>query len=342
MIGSFVIVALILFMTAIVIFSGAQFFSVENLVITYFEGSLQGLSVGAPVTYRGVTVGHVKEIKIHIHANEHQNQELIIPVLISLNAGKTLIVNGTDTYDETNVNEFLQDMCEHGLRAKLKLQSLVTGKRYIDLAFYENTPAVFRDPAGKYFEIPTLPSEIQQFTRMVENIDLGDAYNKVINTLDSLEKLATDLSGALSAPTTTTLVNNLSSATVSLDSILSQIDSELSPILKKVDGGLDKINGLANHADQMVSSLDNQLKPVVTEMTNTLSSIDATLQQANTFFAQAEETIQPDSPLYYRLTEAMYQLEKTAKSMEKLSNFIHRNPDTLIFGLQKTEKDQPK
>lgn len=342
MIGSFVIVSLVLFMAAIVIFSGAKFFSVENLVITYFEGSLQGLSVGAPVTYRGVTVGQVKEIKIHIQANENKNQELIIPVLISLNAGETLIVDGTDTYDETNVNDFLQDMCEQGLRAKLKLQSLVTGKRYIDLAFYENSPAVFRDQAGKYFEIPTLPSEIQQLTKMLENIDLGDAYNKVISTLDSIEKLTTNISKTLSTPTTKALVTNLSSAASSLDSILSQVDSELSPILEKVDGGLDNINGLTNHADQMVTSLDTRIKPVVDEMTNALASIDTTLQQADDFFAQAEETIQPDSPLYYRLTEAMHQLEKTGKSMERLSNFIHRNPDTLIFGLQKTEKSQQK
>ncbi len=339
-IGAFVIVSLVLFMAAIVIFSGAQFFSVENLVITYFEDSLQGLSVGAPVTYRGVTVGQVKEIKIHIQANGKRDQKLIIPVIISLSAGETLIVDGTDTYDESNVKDFLQDMCDQGLRAKLKLQSLVTGKRYIDLAFYKNTPAVFRDKSGKYFEIPTLPSDMQQFTRMLENIDLGDAYGKVINTLDSIEKLTTDLSKTLSAPGTQTLVNNLSSAATSLDSILSQVDSELSPMLKKVDSGLSKVNDFANHADQMVTSLDTRIKPATDEMINALAGINTTLQKADDFISQAEKTIQPDSPLYYRLTEAMRQLEKTGKSMERLSNFIHRNPDTLIFGLQKTEKDQ--
>ena len=340
MIGAFVIVSLVLFMVAIVIFSGAQFFSVENLVITYFEDSLQGLSVGAPVTYRGVTVGQVKEIKIHIQANGQRDQKLIIPVLISLSAGETLIVDGTDTYDESNVNDFLQDMCDQGLRAKLKLQSLVTGKRYIDLAFYKNTPAVFKDKKGKYFEIPTLPSDMQQFTKMLENINLSDAYGKVINTLDSLEKLTTDLARALNAPGTQTLVNNLSSAASSMDSILSEVDSELSPILKKLDSGLSKVNDFANHADQMVTSLDTRIKPVTEEMTHALGSINTTLLKADDFISQAEKTIQPDSPLYYRLTEAMRQLEKTAKSMDKLSNFIHRNPDTLIFGLQKTEKSQ--
>jgi len=102
------------------------------------------------------------------------------------------------------------------------------------------------------------------------------------------------------------------------------------------------VNDFANHANQMVTSLDTRIKPVTDEMTKALAGINATLQKADDFISQAEKTIQPDSPLYYRLTEAMRQLQKTAKSMEQLSNFIHRNPDTLIFGLQKTGKNQQK
>ncbi len=335
MIGIFVILSLVLFMTAIVIFGGSKFFSKENLVITYFEGSLQGLNVGAPVTYRGVTVGQVKEIKIHILANGKQSQELIIPVLIALNAGDTLIVKGSNTHDEANVNNFLKTMCDQGLRAKLKLQSMVTGKRYVDLAFYENSTAVFRDQAGEYFEIPTLPSEMQQLSRLMENINLKEIYNKASNTLDSIDKLTAGLATTLNESKTQQLVANLSTAAASLDSILSQVDADISPILKKVDSDLDTFNNLASHADQMVTSLDTQIKPFVSNMAVTLTHIDTALQQADGFFAQAEKTVAPNSPLYYRVTEAMGQLEKTARSVEKLSEFIYRNPDTLIFGLQK-------
>ncbi len=328
MIGIFVVLSIILFMTAVVIFGSAKFFAKENLVITYFEGSLQGLSVGAPVTYRGVTVGQVKEIKIHIQANGKQSQELIIPVLIALSAGDTLIVNSSGAGDETNnVNDFLKSMCDQGLRAKLKLQSMVTGKRYVDLAFYENSTAVFRDQAGKYFEIPTLPSEMQQLSRLMENINLEEMYNKAFNALSSLDKLTTGLVETLNEPKTQQLVDNLSTAAASLNSILSQFDADVSPILKKVNNGLDRFNILASHADQMVTSLDTQIKPFVSDMAVTLTHLDTTLQQA-------EKTMQPNSPLYYRVTETMHQLEKTARSIERLSEFIYRNPDTLLFGLR--------
>ena len=69
MIGVFVVLSLSLFMIAITLFGAALFFEKENLVIAYFDDSLKGLSVGAPVTYRGVSIGQVKEIRIQIKNN---------------------------------------------------------------------------------------------------------------------------------------------------------------------------------------------------------------------------------------------------------------------------------
>jgi paraquat-inducible protein B len=339
-IGIFVVFSLILFMTAIVIFGGNKFLSREHLVITYFEGSLNGLNIGAPVTYRGVTIGQVKEIKIQ--ANGQKNRKIIIPVLISLNAGKILLVNSPDTDNEDDINIFMESMCEQGLRAKLKLISLVTGKRYIDLAFYENSVAVYRDKEEKYFEIPTLPSEMHQFSRMMENVNLGELYQKFMYTMDSLEKLTSGLAETLDKEKTQHLIDDLLAATASLNSILSQVDTRVPPILQKMDSGLEQFTTLASHADGVMTSLEKQIKPLATNMSATVVHIETTLQQADALLARAEKTIAPNSPLYYRFTEAMRQLEETARSIEKLSDFIHRNPDTLIFGLQKTGERQQK
>jgi phospholipid/cholesterol/gamma-HCH transport system substrate-binding protein len=342
MIGVFVVLSLILFMTAIVIFGGNKFFSKENLVITYFEGSLNGLNVGAPVTYRGVTIGQVKEIKIHIQSNGPQNKKLIIPVLISLSAGETLIVDDPGTHSKEDVNIFMASMCQQGMRAKLKLQSLVTGKRYVDLAFYENTEAVYRDEEGKYFEIPTLPSEMRQFTRILENIDLIELSQKFVRIVDSLETLTTGLAETLEKEKTQHLMDDLLTATASLNSILSEVDTGVAPILQKLDGGLEQFTSLASHADDVMTSLDKQISPLTADMSATFAHLDTTLQQADALLAQAEKAITPNSPLYYRFTEAMRQLEETAKSIEQLSDFIHRNPDTLIFGLQSTGESKKK
>lgn len=340
MIGIFVVFSVFLFMTAIVIFGGNRFFDKESLVITYFEGSLQGLSVGAPVTYRGVTVGHVKDIRIQIATTGPPNQKLIIPVLISLYAGKAFIMDNPNTEQDDNVNIFWESMCQNGLRAKLKLVSIVTGQRYIDLAFYENSIPVYRDTLGKYFEIPTLPSEIQQITRTLENIDIDKLFQKTLSTLTSLEHLTSGLAETLNNEKTQHLIEELSTTTTNLNKVLLQLNTGIPPILTKVNTGLDQLNVLTADADNLVNSLNKNIPPIVDSIETTLSAIDSTAQQANVLLVQAGTVLQPSSPLYRSINTAVRQLQKTGSSIERLSDYVHRNPDTLIFGLQNTGENK--
>ncbi len=340
MIGIFVIFSVSLFMTAIVIFGGNKFFAKENTLITYFEGSLDGLNVGAPVTYRGVTIGQVKAINIQIQTNNAEDQAIIIPVLISLNTESSLTVDGSISKGKDTLNNFLKTMVNQGLRAKLKLKSVVTGKRYIDLAFYENSIAVYRDKNGKYLELPTLPSELQQFSKMIDNINLGELYLKFTTSLDSFEKLTTDLNKTLTSDKTKVLLNELQTASIHLNSILAKVDSGADPILQKIATTLNQFTRLASKADKMVNSLDGQIQPLANDIKGALAKMDSTLKQADSLLDQAKKTITPNSPFYYQFTQTMRQLEETAKSIENLSDFIHRNPDTLIFGLQKSGKTE--
>ncbi|MBU1232552.1 MAG: MCE family protein [Proteobacteria bacterium] len=336
LIGAFVFLSFFLFTVAILIFGGSKFFDKTDTVIAYFDGSLQGLTVGAPVTYRGVTIGRVKDIKIHIQTDDNQQHQIVIPVLISLIPGKSIISDGSDSSDENKRNDFLKTMCEQGLRAKLKLQSLVTGKLYIDLAIYANTTPVYHNQDDAYFEIPTLPSEMYQLSQVLENMNLGELYNKTLSTLNAIESLTTGLAQALHSEQTMDIITKLDTSTTSLDSILSQIDNRISPLLQNMDSSFIHINELAIHADQTITSFDAKMSPFIDDMTTTLSRLDTALQHADQLLDQAEKTIQPSSPLYFRLTEAMRQLEKTANSIQNLSTFLHRNPEALIYGLQKT------
>ncbi len=336
MIGVFVVLSCLLFVIAIIIFGGNKLFEKENIVIAYFDGSLKGLSIGAPVTYRGVSIGQVKNIQIHIQKNGDSNKKVIIPVLIALTAGQSIMVDDSDRPSKNGANDFLEAMCEQGLRAKLKMQSLVTGKLYIDLAFYENTTPVYRDQTGKYLEIPTLPSEGYQFSRLVENINFEELYSKILNTFTSLESLTANLAKTLDNEKTQGLVDELSIATASLNSILSKTDKNISPILEKMDSSFGHIDDLAGNADQMLTSYDAKLHPLIDEMTTLITHFDTTLQQADQVFQQAAKTLKPSSPLYFRLSEAMLQLKKTLGSIENLSDFLYRNPNALILGVQST------
>ena len=332
MIGVFVVLSCLLFVTAVIIFGGSRYFDKENIVIAYFEGSLKGLSVGAPVTYKGVSVGQVKKIQIHITKNDEKRQEVTIPVLIGLTARQSITVENSEGWSDSDVNDFIASMCKQGLKAKLKLSSLVTGKRYIDLAFYKDSPPVYHDTSGKYLEIPTLPSESQQFAKLVERINFEELYDKTLNTLTSLESLTGDLAHSLARDKTDKLVTDLSAATASLNSILTKIDRDIAPILTNIEEVTD-------NANQGLTAIDTKVTQLADKMIVTVDNFNTTLKEADQVFRQAGKTLAPSSPLYYRLTEAMRQLEKTAASVATLSDFLYRNPNALLLGVQPTEKD---
>ena len=340
-IGIFVVLSLLLLMTGIVLFGGSRFFEKENLAIAYFDDSLKGLSVGAPVTYRGVTIGQVKEVQMRILENGNREHDVIIPIIIALNGGNNLVVQGPGINGEREVDEFLAAMCRQGLRAKLKTTSLLTGKRYIDLAMYKDSEPVYRDTSGKYVEIPTLPSDMHQAQKIVENMDFVKLYDKVLGTFESLDVLGKSLSSSLSQERTTAIMEELTQITKNLNTILVQLDTAVGPLLEKVDGGLEKISSTADSADQLIKSLDGAVGPLQSDFTNSLHNLDHTLQQANQLLNQAERTLEPSSPLYYRLNDTLNQFSQTSKSIKKLSDYLLRNPDALIFGLQQTgEKDE--
>ena len=80
-IGAFVVVALALGVAAIVIFGSGKFFTKKDTYVAYFQGSVKGLRVGAPVVFRGVQVGEVTQIMLFANRS---NMTVEIPVIMFL------------------------------------------------------------------------------------------------------------------------------------------------------------------------------------------------------------------------------------------------------------------
>ena len=151
LIGGFVLGAIALVIIGLLAFGSGQYFAPKGKAVLYFAGSLAGLDVGSPVTFRGVKVGTVTKIVIQYDIRE---QKLRIPVYIELNPEKFQIVSGKRS--ETNINELVQ----RGLRAQLQIQSLVTGQTSVDFDFYPDTPIHMVAGETAELELPTIPSNI--------------------------------------------------------------------------------------------------------------------------------------------------------------------------------------
>src|SRR3546814_14861651 len=81
LIGGFVVGAIAILVVALVVFGGGRLFQDERRVVAYFEGSVAGLQVGAPVTFRGVPLGAVTQILLRFAA---RSMTALIPVYMAI------------------------------------------------------------------------------------------------------------------------------------------------------------------------------------------------------------------------------------------------------------------
>ena len=85
MIGAFVLGAVALGVGAVIVFGSGMFFTPKYEFILFFENSVNGLQVGAPVLFRGVPIGQVTGISIDADAGD---LHFYIPVVVEIEGGK--------------------------------------------------------------------------------------------------------------------------------------------------------------------------------------------------------------------------------------------------------------
>ena len=174
---------------------------VENYVLAFRE-SVRGLSVGAPVDLRGVTVGEVSKINVEL---DPRRKEFSMPVEIRFYPERLRASyrNKSQNGKPADSRKLLNSLVEHGFRAQLRNGNLLTGQMYIALDFFPKATADKINWNKSVPVFPTIAGSMEQFQtalmQIVQKIDrlpleelAGDA-RQVIKTLDSTLKGADQL-----------------------------------------------------------------------------------------------------------------------------------------------------
>jgi paraquat-inducible protein B len=135
MIGLFVVGAIVLLVAAIVLLGSGRYFKETHRYVAFFEGSVKGLAVGAPVMFRGVRIGKVEDFAVYYKDADMAFQ---IPVLLTLYPEKVIGIGIEQTEEEEQ--KIWQEMLDAGFRAELQMQSIVTGQLSVELDFHPDAP----------------------------------------------------------------------------------------------------------------------------------------------------------------------------------------------------------
>ncbi len=199
-IGLFVLIALALIITAIILFSAGLFAQNRLPIESYFQESITGLSVGSPVEFRGVRIGQVEDIgfvggiyKLDPNTTAGTRYNSWVRVVSGLLRSKL------PNPEAPEIEARLQRMVDHGLRVRVS-SNLLTQQAYLEMNFLDpNRFPVQAVPwVPKYPYIPSAPSE---FTSLKDSIDKVLSQLQAIDAKGlsaSLEKLFTSLNTAIS------------------------------------------------------------------------------------------------------------------------------------------------
>src|SRR5216117_3386630 len=119
-IGLFFVIGLVLGVAGLIIFSSGALFRPQHKDILYFNASLKGLNPGAPVKFRGVTIGSVERILIR---HNQASNDFSMPVVIAID--EKLAQSLSDEMLEIGSQAKLSQLIGQGLRGRLDTESLV-------------------------------------------------------------------------------------------------------------------------------------------------------------------------------------------------------------------------
>jgi len=123
LIGLFVIGAITLGIISLIVLGAGKIFSEKSTYVTYFDSSVQGLRPGANVTFRGVRIGQVNTVYVRF---DESMLEFVLPVIIEFQEGAIQTISDED--NKRSDLEIMEALIERGLRAKLQMESFVTGQ----------------------------------------------------------------------------------------------------------------------------------------------------------------------------------------------------------------------
>ena len=218
-IGTFVIIGITFLVIAILILGSGMIFKRTIYIETYFNDTIQGLSTGSPVKYRGMDIGHVKKISFvnHIY-NKNKNKKMNNTYQQYIYVEMAITSHFLTSTGQKNIQLVINQDIAKGLRAKLALQGL-TGTAYIEIDFLnpKNNKTLAIDWKPQHYYIPSATSTLTQFSDNVQyildelrNVKFAKLFNNIqqlAHSSDNVMKHADKILGENSEKITETMSN---------------------------------------------------------------------------------------------------------------------------------------
>ncbi len=321
-IGAFVVGAVVLLAVGAAMFGGAELLAKRDIYVLYFTEDTQGLRVGSNVMMNGVHIGFVSNMTLLIDRDNFESQT---EVTMEILPGSWVLTQDGVPIGDSQASEISHDelINRGGLRATLQSESFVTGQLLIDMRFRPETVAVMRgDEHAPHPEIPTIRSDIQEALANIKNwmTDFGKKVDP--------EELADRLNGILRGLDELVNSQDLRDSLAGIDAIINK--QETQELTTTLQATLEEFRSAASDAGSLIRNADTKLDEL--ELNLIVERLVSTLDEAEATLAAAKVMLRGESVQFHQLGATLKEVERAARALRELMDYLERNPEALLQG----------
>jgi len=328
LVGLFVFGSITLCVLMLLLFSDGTPFSTNVNYFLYFDKSVKGLNVGAPVMFRGVRIGKVVDISLtttDFGENKKRINNMSWPIRVTLEivpealeprmASENLLDAIVDKIyaaeREVKIHEIITNLVmKEGMRARLESSSLLTGQLYIELNLFPSLEADRRlEEDLSYHVLPTSQSvlerlwnmgESQNFSTQIESLMLmlkdvqqyveSGKFRQLLNDCSSVVANTKEITKSF-APTAVALGGQLPSLFQHLEETVQNMDKKVSETLSVVNSKLDNFSQAADSAKTLADNLNQTVVDNQGDIREIVSRISTRTQELGGVLDEAKKTL---------------------------------------------------
>ena len=218
-----------------------EVYTIKSYYQLYFDQSVRGLNIGAPVEFRGIQIGEVRDVKLEFDAKTGQFR---VPVLVGIEPERIGNLGGADPAARRTA---LERLVQLGLRAQLASGNLLTGQLLVELDMHPGSPPAQMVWSEPYAQFPTIPTSLEEITSSVTRLakQLGNLpFEQIASSVD--ETLKTARAALAQADRTMAAATALVGPDSPVNSELRQALLELSDAARSIGLAADQIQRQPN------------------------------------------------------------------------------------------------
>lgn len=262
--------------------------------VSYFTGSVAGLSAGSAVTLRGLKIGEVANLAL-VYDRAHDTVQ--VPVHFTLEPER---ISMLDLPVDGDLDVKMRQLVQKGLRVKLETANVLTGTKQLAMDVFPNAPpADFGKDDGAYV-VPVLGGS---------GDDVMTAATSLLNRLNDMpfESIGQNLNSLVSGASA--LVND-----------------------KQLTESVATLRTTLASTQTLVNNLNRGFTPVAQKLPAIATGLEQSVAQTSKLLGSLSTGYGSDSRFNRDVTRLMSQLSDAANSLRVLADLLTRHPEALIRG----------